>query len=776
MSRSKQSKARQGGWQHRRMIAAGMAMCVGVIGAHRADATDITWSGGTNTTWSNAGNWAGGPPSTGDNAVFTGTFANQPNLIANTGNFGGIWMTGTLGQNVVLTGAFEYDIVGNTINGSPGLGILIDNTDSRTLTVGSTSTIKVMGNQNWRNNSANNFTVNAAVNINGKDLFLGGSGNIIINGVISSATGNLNKGGNGTTTLGGANANSFAGLTTVNLGTLILDKSANVNAIAGDLTINTGGTVRIASNTTTGMLNTTATNLTIAGGTFDVQGSGFRTSVNTINFTAGTFTDGDGTPNTQVNLTSSADNAFTLRGGLDVNVAIAMSTHGGITYDATGNFGTTSFSRGLTFVGAAGDVSKIVVGDSTGTTTELTAGSYSGFSGGGSAFIGVTKTGAGAFELTGISTISGTMTIAQGSYIVGADALGNTSVTQNGTWANGNATISGIADTSAIVVGMNVAGVGLKSTNLTVASKTANSVTLSAAADVTGSGTGAFSFGTRGALGSTIGGSVQIADATSGSTPIALLIDGAFTIGRNLNVNNLGSGAITLGQRTNNTAAFTGNIALGRSVTLKTLVTGANTLTFSGNLSGAGGLTIDGGGKLILSGSNSYAGTTHVANASTLIINGTHTGGGLYTVDAGTRLGGNGSIGANVTVNGTLAPGNSIDTLSMIGNLILNNIFEVEVLGSSIDKINITGNLTLGGSSILDIIGTLTDSSYTIMTYTGSLTGTFFNVADAASQNYSVDYSVNGQVRLVQNVVSVPAPAALSAGLAMMGLLMRRRK
>ncbi|MBI1369620.1 MAG: hypothetical protein GC162_13320 [Planctomycetes bacterium] len=225
--------------------------------------------------------------------------------------------------------------------------------------------------------------------------------------------------------------------------------------------------------------------------------------------------------------------------------------------------------------------------------------------------------------------------------------------------------------------------------------------------------------------------------------------------------------------------------AVGGSAALSTLTVdlASGTSTFNGKLGGT--LTNEnnlafvkaGNGKYILTGANTYTGTTSVS-AGTLIVNGTHTGGGLYTVASGATLGGNGNIGASVTVNGTFAPGNSIDTINITGNFTLNNIFEAEVSGSSIDLLNITGNLSFGGASVLDVVGTLTDASYTIITYTGTRTGAFFDFSDATAQNYSVDYSVAGQVRLVQNVVVVPTPMALpgAAGLGLLALAAARRR
>ncbi len=80
-----------------------------------------------------------------------------------------------------------------------------------------------------------------------------GSGGLTISSSIadnSSAKG-LTKSGSGTLTLSGTSANTYTGTTTVNAGTLVLDKSDNVNALAGDLVIGDGrgiDTVRLDSN------------------------------------------------------------------------------------------------------------------------------------------------------------------------------------------------------------------------------------------------------------------------------------------------------------------------------------------------------------------------------------------------------------------------------------------------------------------------------------------------------------------------------------------------
>src|SRR2546421_12556216 len=82
----------------------------------RLFATDRTWSGGT-SVWGTGTNWSGSvAPASADNAVFSSTFSNQPTLGA-TATVGGLWMTGSVGQNVTIGGTFALTLNGNTING-----------------------------------------------------------------------------------------------------------------------------------------------------------------------------------------------------------------------------------------------------------------------------------------------------------------------------------------------------------------------------------------------------------------------------------------------------------------------------------------------------------------------------------------------------------------------------------------------------------------------------------------------------------------------------------
>ena len=189
--------------------------------------TDRSWSGSSNTTWNTGGNWVGGnAPSAGDNALFDSAFSNQPNLTGNT-SVGGIWMKGSVGQDVTISGgAFTLTLNGNTINGTAGLGILIDSTDAYKLTIN--CGLKVGNNQSWTNNSSSLLTISGAVNVNNKILIIDGTGDTTISGVVSN-TGVLSKAGTGTLTLSNT-GDTYTALLAVQAGTLKIDTINNASA------------------------------------------------------------------------------------------------------------------------------------------------------------------------------------------------------------------------------------------------------------------------------------------------------------------------------------------------------------------------------------------------------------------------------------------------------------------------------------------------------------------------------------------------------------------
>ena len=195
-------------------------------------------------------------------------------------------------------------------------------------------------------------------------------------------------------------------------------------------------------------------------------------------------------------------------------------------------------------------------------------------------------------------------------------------------------------------------------------------------------------------------------------------------------------------------------------------------LAYGGSIGGNLALVKAGAGTLTLSGDAMYSGATSVSGG-VLRVNGSHTGGGLITVYTGGTLGGTGSVGAvSIQAGGTLGAGNSVGTMTFTDNVEILGSLAVENAGAAVDLLAISGNLTLGAGSVLDLLGTLDGtSSYTILTFTGSRTGTFGDVADVTAQGYQVDYNANDVTLTV-----IPEPATLGLlGIFAAAALLRRR-
>lgn len=124
--------------------------------------------------------------------------------------------------------------------------------------------------------------------------------------------------------------------------------------------------------------------------------------------------------------------------------------------------------------------------------------------------------------------------------------------------------------------------------------------------------------------------------------------------------------------------------------------------TFTGTFSGSGALTLASGTETLTGDSSAFTGLTTV-QAGMLSVNGKL--GGTMNVDAGGRLQGIGSVGdTTLAASGTIAPGNSIGILTVLGNYTGNGgMLEIEsVLGgdtSPSDRLVVTGN-TSGATNV----------------------------------------------------------------------------
>ena len=133
-------------------------------------------------------------------------------------------------------------------------------------------------------------------------------------------------------------------------------------------------------------------------------------------------------------------------------------------------------------------------------------------------------------------------------------------------------------------------------------------------------------------------------------------------------------------------------------------------------------------GTLTIGGTATYSGQTNVVGGR-LNVNGDITRSSDVVVGPGGILGGVGFVPSTL-VAGTLAPGNSIGTITVNGNLafVPGSIYQVEVAGATADRTNVTGTATLAGTTqALFAPGTLS-RRYTILSANGGLSGSFQNL------------------------------------------------
>jgi autotransporter-associated beta strand protein len=313
---------------------------------------------------------------------------------------------------------------------------------------------------------------------------------------------------------------------------------------------------------------------------------------------------------------------------------------------------------------------------------------------------------------------------------------------------------------------LNIAGTVALNAGVTLTVTTADAITFTGALSGPGGLTVA-AINTGGVV-------LAAADTYAGATIVS---SGTLHVGATNAVSNAsavtvaGGATLDLGKFSDTIGSLTGagNVVLAGGV----LTSGGDntSTTFSGIISGSGQLIKAGKGTLTLSGANTYSSTSVVAG--TLLANGPQSANSV-TVSAGATLGGSGIVGPT-TVMGAISPGGAGPAVFRSGDVAFDpgSSFIIKVNGSDpgsgYDQLGATGSVRLAGNPTLVAtagFAAAIGNTFTILTSSGGITGTFNGLPNNAmlnisGQTFQIAYTSNSVV--LTRVVSAPTVTLTSS-------------
>ncbi|MBT3374776.1 MAG: hypothetical protein HN406_04215, partial [Lentisphaerae bacterium] len=465
-----------------------------------------------------------------------------------------------------------------------------------------------------------------------------------------------------------------------------------------------------------------------------ISGSGGLTKAG-----SGTFTIAAASTHTGATMVNDGTLRLGLANALSDSTAVTIAA--GKTLDLDGNSDT---------IGSLAGAGSVTLGAGT-----LTAGaddSSTTFSGVVSGSGGLTKAGTGTFTISGANTYTGATAVNDGTLKLGADnALSDsTAVTVAG---GATLDLDGNSDTVASLAGAGDVALGTGTLTTGDANDTTLSGVMSGSGGLTKVGSGTFTLsGANTYTGATAvdDGTLKLGASDVLSNSTATTVAASKTLDLDGNSDTIGS------------LAGAGNVMLG----VGTLTAGASnaSTTFSGIISGSGGLAKSGNGTFTISGANTYTGVTTVSAgtlqlgasdviadssdvsvAGTLDLDGNSdtvgalSGNGSITLGAGTLTAGD---GANTTFGGVISDNGGL-TKTGAGTLTLSGVNTY------------TGATTITGGT-LSVTGSLANTAVAVNTGTtlkgtGTIVGTVTSTGGTVAPGVSPGTLTTGSIVLDSN-------------------------